>query len=470
MIWQGKRVAVAGMGRSGIGVALAAQSRGAIPTVYDEQDAESQARLEALDRLQSQGIAAVTGWHGRFQEKEFDVLVASPGFKRVHPAIRDCLELGIDVISEVEFAYSLSKAPIVAITGTNGKSTTTAMTWAILRGAGKDAILCGNIAGSGFPELTLTEAALESQPEQILVAEVSSYQLEWVKEFRPRAAAVTNITPDHLERHPSFEDYRDTKLRIFAAMGEGDTAVLNDSEQNPGPDVIANALPKGVEIRAFSVGLGQFGRDREHWTHCESGVEPGNLRLSGRRLARSELKLFGQHNMINAVMAWELSSAMIGPPTNPEEFEARVRALVEFKGLRNRMEILGERNGVIVINNSMCTNPAAVVASCRSVPRKQHILMGGLAKNLNATVVGEYLRAEGHVAYVFGDVDSEWRAQIGKANDYATLDAAFAAATEAAQHGHAIVLAPGCASAAPYVNFQERGDAFRELAVRWLRQ
>ncbi|HRI44911.1 MAG TPA: Mur ligase family protein, partial [Fimbriimonadaceae bacterium] len=279
MIASGLRIAVAGMGRSGIAIATEGRRRGALPTVFDEQSAETPSQFDAVERLQGQGIPIVTGWHGHLDAEEFDLLVASPGFRREHPAIRDMVRGGREVISEVEFAYRLAESPIVAITGTNGKSTTTALTWLLLRAAGADAVLCGNISGSGFDEVTLTEAAAMGSGK-VLVAEISSYQLEWVRDFRPRVAAITNITPDHLDRHPNFEDYRATKLRLFARMKRDDVVVANADEPSLPMAMIESAIPPEVGLRTFSVGTSDD-HDRGHAVAAQTRVEPTRLVLGG---------------------------------------------------------------------------------------------------------------------------------------------------------------------------------------------
>jgi UDP-N-acetylmuramoylalanine--D-glutamate ligase len=439
MRWPELRIAVAGMGRSGLGIAAAARKRGAQPTVFDEQSAETPAQFAAIEHLQGQGIEVVSGWHGRLDPDDFDLLVASPGFRREHPAIRDMLRGDREVISEVEFAYRIAESPILAITGTNGKSTTTVLTWLLLRGAGLDAILCGNVSGSGYDELTLTEAA-DLGPNKVLVAEVSSYQLEWVHEFRPRVAAITNVTPDHMDRHPSFEDYRDTKLRIFAKMDETCTAVVNASETSLPMDIFQNAVPALAGIRAFEVLNGpETHFDRGQATTTISRVEPEHLVLSGKRIERRGLPLYGDHNAVNAVMAWELAAAFIGNEIE-EKWKGMLGALADFQGLAHRMEVIGERGRVLVVNNSMCTNPRAVIASSMSLPRPQHLLMGGQTKNLDFSEVGAYLEQAGHHLYLIGLPGDGLSAQLGHLGPlYPSLEDAFAAATRHAKPGEAIL-------------------------------
>lgn len=462
------RVAVAGMGRSGLAIAKACAERGARATVFDERLADTEDRIGTVERLQGMGAEVVTGWHGRLEAGRFEALVVSPGFRREHPVIRDALAAGIEVLSEVEFAYRISPNPIVAITGTNGKSTTTVLTWTLLAAAGKDAVLCGNIAGSGYPEMPLTEAALlTGEPGRVLVAEVSSFQLEWVSQFRPRAAAITNVTPDHLDRHPSFEDYRATKFRIFAAQGEGDVAVVNESEPSLPADLILPAIPREVAVRSFAMTPGDA-RQHGHAVLPSSYRDGPDLVLGGIRVSAFDLPLVGEYNLANAMMAWELATGLLGTPDEATQTEM-LRAIAGFRGLEHRMERLGERGGVLVVNNSMCTNPAAVVASSSGLARRQHIVMGGFTKNLDYTPVREYLARTNHVAYVMGE-DSELARQLGVDRAYPSLEAAFEAAVSSSTAGEAILLAPGCMSTAPFRDFRERGAAFKRLAEAWLAQ
>ncbi|MCE9559610.1 MAG: UDP-N-acetylmuramoyl-L-alanine--D-glutamate ligase [Armatimonadetes bacterium] len=433
---KGQRIAVAGMGRSGMAIAFAAQKRGAITVLLDEQAADNPEKLHQLEQLESAGIEVICGWHGRLEKGDHDILVASPGFRRSHPAIQDALAAGIEVISEIEFAYRIAQGPILAITGTNGKSTTTVMAWLVLGALGLDPILCGNISGSGYPELTLTEAADQGKQGQPLVAEISSFQLEWVTDFRPRVAAITNITPDHLDRHPNFQDYFDTKLKIFQNMGEGDAAAICTEE----PTLIGleQRVPASVK-RVF--------------------FQPGVLELDN-------LPFDEPYNLTNASQALAMAEGLLGLIDR----EKAATGLRKFEKLQYRMQKLGSANGIDVINNSMCTNPMAIIASSKGLPQPQILLIGGVTKNLDFAPVGEYLRTSGQRAILFGPNLDELRAMLAMELPwFESLEGAFHHATASSHVGDAIVLAPGCASAFPYANFRERGDAFERMAKEWLK-
>ncbi|MBX3097571.1 MAG: UDP-N-acetylmuramoyl-L-alanine--D-glutamate ligase [Fimbriimonadaceae bacterium] len=428
--FRGQRVAVAGLGVSGVAVAKAVQAGGGHAIAFDERPAETAAALGTHEILLASGADVVTGWHGRLSEVEYDVLVVSPGFARHHPALRDAKAMGKPILSEIEFAYRISEAPIVGITGTNGKSTTTVLAWTIASTLG-NAWLAGNISGSGYDEHTLTDAARMASKDDLIVAEISSFQLEWIEHFAPIAAAITNITPDHLDRYVNFEEYRDTKFRIFESVPAGGKCFIVEEEPS---------LPE-VLVRPHAV-VGKL-----------EVVPPAS---------QSEAPWAGAHDLRNLALAKALVQQW--RPPNKES----ATAIREFRGLAHRMERLGERAGVLVINNSMCTNPAAVIASSKSVDRPQVLLLGGVTKGLDFSPVGEYLRASGHRAVLFGPIGQNFRKEVGEWPHVEELGDAFTLAVSLSSAGSALLFAPGCASALPYANFRVRGEAFRQLAKEWL--
>jgi UDP-N-acetylmuramoylalanine--D-glutamate ligase len=439
----GRSAAVLGLGVSGIAAAEALLRRGAAVTAFDERPLEGPERIAAADRLQAQGIEVRSSWSGRLDPAEHDLMVASPGFPLNHPAFHDMKDR--EVMGEIGLAHAIARAPIAAVTGTNGKSTTVAMLWSLLRSGGVDAILCGNIAGSGFPEMTLTEAAETAGPGQVLAAEVSSFQLELAGSFRPKAAAITKIAPDHLDRHPSFDDYRSAKLRLFERMGEGGVIVHNLAEPSVPESALRQAAERGAAIIPFDP---------------QPFIEQGQVMMDGEVLDLSRILFGAPHDAANALMAWHLASVFTRPKAD---------ALHGFPGLAHRLEKLGERRGVLVINGSMTTNPDALIAASQAVRRRQRILIGGRTKNLDFSPVAEYLQASGQKAVIFGPDSGIMNRTLGGGwPEHGTLEAAFTAAAAEAKEGEAIILAPGCASAAPYSSFRERGEAFRRIAREWL--
>ena len=488
---EGRRIVAMGLGRSGLAVARAALARGARAIVVDEKTDLPKPELVAEAR--AEGIDVRLGWKGAFAELSPDLVVVNPAVDSRHPKLRDA---DVELVSEVEFAFRIARGPIVAITGTNGKSTTTVMAYLALRACGLDPLLCGNLYGSGYPEAPLTEAALVGREGQPLVAEISSFGLEWTSTFRPRSAAITTIRPDHLDRYDSFESYAATKMRIFAGQTEADYAVVraNDPIVKP-PCGTANAyVPR--HRRAPSQGEGgkggcphvlTFGATGEH-----ARVEELDLVVLDTRIPLASLPWTEPYNHANAACAALLAYGLLkatgsplvekaeGARAKPSIFAARreeppalppeiVAGLREFRGLAHRMERLGEREGVAVVNNSMCTNPDAVVASAIAEKRPTLLLVGGVDKGLDFTPLGRLLGGGRHRAYLFGrDARQIDEGMGGGFPVFGTMGEAFGAATRDARPGETIMLAPGCASGDQFRDFRDRGDRFRTMAKDWL--
>jgi len=473
------RIAVLGLGRSGLAVARAARRRGASVVVFDEQIRDAIAKPDIAEDAEREGIDVRYGWQGEF-ETGIGLLVSNPAIPKTHRALAAARAAGIEVASEVEFAYRISRAPIVAITGTNGKSTSTVMTYLALRAADLAPVLCGNIFGSGYPEVPLTEAADASEPHQTLVAEISSFQLEQVSTFRPVAAGITNISDDHLDRYESFADYAATKQRIFAAQTSADFAVVRAH------DPVVRA-PKGPTVFRFGA------------TAEDAHVEEDALSFWNRRVPLSRFKFTEPHNASNAAFAALLAYGAIRSrsATDPEAKrmldaalaaatpkasvyrrttppvhampDAVIEGLAEFDHIAHRMEYVGTRNGVRIINNSMCTNPDAVIKSAQAVKDPVHLLIGGANKGLNFMPLRNYLANGRNHAYLFGTAASELNEMLGgRYPVFTTMAEAFAAAAAKAVDGEVVMLAPGCASTDQFRDFRERGDVFTQIAKEWL--
>ncbi len=480
----GKRIAVFGLGRSGLAVAKGALAQGALPTVYDQKSASEVSKQDILAEARELGIPLELGWDGKLPD--CDLLVVNPAVDHRHPVLREAVSRGIEVIGEIEFAYRMARAPIIAITGSNGKSSTTVLTYECLRACGESPVLCGNIFGSGYPEAPLTEAALAATADQVLVAEISSFQLEWVRDFRPVCAGITNITEEHLDRYDSFAEYAATKHRIFAAQGPGEYAVVRAMDATVrAPGAAAHAyVPRGERRRAGSSAQATpqvltFGANGEH-----AEINPDWLRLLETKVKRAELPLLGvnvQNGAMAALLAYgylkwrdhadeESNAAEILAQTPLGKIPAQiVEGLRNFRGLAHRMELVGRRNGVVVINNSMCTNPAALIASMDGVLEPTHLLIGGVNKDLSFVPVKNFLTSRRHCAYLFGrDGRSLNEAMGGKWPVFETMAEAFAAAAAAVQSDDILMLAPACASQDQFQDFRQRGDVFRQIAKDWL--
>jgi UDP-N-acetylmuramoylalanine--D-glutamate ligase len=448
----GQRVAVLGTGRSGVSAAKALVKSGAIPIVCDEAPGDDPRIAAVAHKLTSIGAELKPGWKLPFSNLGVKTVVTSPGVPRFHPALIQAVQDGLEVISEIELAYRVAKAPIIAITGTNGKSTTTVMTWLALRGAGVPALLCGNIFGSGYEELPLTEAAAFADADTVLVAEISSFQLEWIRDFKAASAGITRIAPDHLNRYDSFEDYAATKLRIFENQTAENWAVI------PKNDPIVKA-PVGPKVVTF--GPGGDAHDDGDYLHFEDA-----------KLNWTDFRYVVEHNKLNAAAALLLGAGMLHQK-GIKDLSGLITGLKRFHGLAHRMEWVGEKNDIVVINNSMCTNPEAVESSTRGLKRTQHLLIGGINKELGFASLANYLNEAGHSVYLYGQDaailnDQLSAVPIGRRSIHQSLTDAFGAATKRATIGEAIVLSPGCASFDQFKDFIERGEVFRRVAKEWL--
>ncbi len=458
-----KKILVFGLGRSGIAVARAAISKGIGVEIIDESPLDRLSKPDLVSEVKALGCALTLNWNRELSDLGLvEAVVVNPAVDRRHAALAAILATGVPIFSEVEFAYQISRGPILAITGTNGKSTTTVMTWLALRSAGVDPLLCGNLFGSGYPEQPLTTAALNGDLGQPLVAEVSSFQLEWIQTFRPKVAAITNITPDHSDRYNSFDEYAQTKYKIFDHQTNTDWAVVN------GADPITSQLIQRSKIKARILRVGKDAVFNQH-----------ALEVFGRSIPYAELPFTEEHNVKNCAMAMMIAACSLEPNDAPTteiwpqiskgQFEALLDGIRKFKGLSHRMERLGSKGGIEIINNSMCTNPAALVASLKSLGKKGRVLIGGVSKDLDFTEVGNYLRSSCHAPYLYGR-DRHLIAQQMNLNphEFETMEEAFACAAQESKEGDTILLAPGCASQDQFRDFRHRGDVFRELAKDWL--
>jgi len=430
------RYLVIGLARAGTAMAIALAKLGATVHVVDQKAADQLTMLQEMDRLEALGIEVTTSWSGEVDWENVDVVAPSPGVPPRHPALREATEKGIPIWSEIEIAYRMSKAPIVAITGTNGKSTVTALTWFILKECAKNAVLCGNIAGSGYPEIPITTAARQSTVDQILIAEVSSYQLEFIDQFRPQVCTITNIGEDHIARHGSVDAYAATKRRIYENQTEMDFAIVNKSR----PETVAQDMRARI--------LTYNGDDAD-------------LNTAGIR--ESDLWMPGKHNVDNAAAAW-----LIARTQGCDDAQIKT-AIGRFGGLKNRMEFLGELKGIRFVNNTMCTNPEALRASVESCTGSVVLIAGGVLDNRDLSPISHIEFDRIRASFLIGS-DAARLAQLFPQTAVVAngLAQAFQLAVAVAEPGDTILLAPGCKSFDQYDDFIERGDSFRALVHEYI--
>jgi UDP-N-acetylmuramoylalanine--D-glutamate ligase len=443
-----KRVLVVGLGKSGVASALFLQARGARVTV---SDAKPQDQLgNEIPVLLDHGIAVETGGHGERTFHGQDLIVVSPGVPVDAPPLVQARALGETVIGEIELAAQFLPGRIVAITGSNGKTTTTTLAGEIVAAGGHPTLVGGNI---GTPAISLVERAT---PETIVVLEVSSFQLETIQTFRPKVAVILNITPDHLDRHRTFAAYADAKARIFENQQADDFAVLNADD------------PTCVELAGRA-------RAQVFWFSRKKEVKLGAYARDGRVLFRdadrqreimlvSEIPLKGQHNLEN-VLAAVCVGALLG--CEPERIRQAVR---DFKAVEHRLEYVATIRGVEYYNDSKATNVDATIKALESFPANIHIILGGKDKGSDYTVLNDLLRQRVKRVYTIGAAAGKIESQIKGSAEVVhseTLENAIKRAAATAEAGDVVLLAPACASLDQFQNYEHRGRVFKD-AVRAL--
>jgi len=442
-----KRVLVVGLGKSGVASALFLRSRGAQVTVSDSKPQEQLS--EEIPILLDHGIIIETGGHGERTFHGQDLIVVSPGVPADSPPLVQARALGEPVIGEIELAAQFLPKNIVAITGSNGKTTTTTLTGEIITAGGYPTRVGGNI---GTPAISLVATA---RPDSVVVLEVSSFQLETIQTFRPRVAVVLNVTPDHLDRHRTFETYVDAKGRIFENQQADDFAVLNADDP-------------------VCVGLAGRTRAQVFWFSRKKEVQQGASLRDGRILFRdssgqqeimvaSEIPLKGAHNLENTLAAICAGALM---KCAPERIRAAVR---NFKAVEHRLEYVATIRGVEYYNDSKATNVDATIKALESFPANIHLILGGKDKGSDYTVLNDLLRQRVKRVYTIGAAADKIESQVREAAEIVhaeSLDSAVQRASASAQPGDIVLLAPACASFDQFRNYEHRGKVFKELVQR----
>jgi UDP-N-acetylmuramoylalanine--D-glutamate ligase len=440
---KGKRVLVVGLGKSGVASALFLASRGARVTVSDAKS-EELLRNE-IPALLDRGITVETGKHGERTFRDQDLIVVSPGVPADVAPLQHARRLGIPVIGEIELTARFLQGHIVAITGSNGKTTTTTLTGEIIASGGRKTLVGGNI---GTPAVTFVE---QSSPDTWVVLEISSFQLESIESFHPHISAILNITPDHLDRHGSMENYIAAKNRIFENQTAEDFAVLNaDSE-------VCRKL--GAELKPQVLWF-----SRLHEVERGAFVRAGQIVYRNGRdetiLPISEIGLKGAHNVENV-----LASVTMGMAAGIEPVAIR-RAVKEFRAVEHRLEYVATLRGVQYYNDSKATNVDATIKALESFPANIHLILGGKDKGCDYSELNALLRERVKRVYTIGAAAAKIESQIAGVAPVIsaqTIDAAVRKAADLAVEGDIVLLAPACASFDQFVSYEERGKVFKEL-------
>ena len=447
---KGKKVLVVGLGKSGLAAALFLRRRGAQVTVSDVRSAEALAK--DIPALLEEGIMVETGGHGLLTFRRQDLIVVSPGVPLDTPELTQVKGFGLPVIGELELAARFLKGHLAAITGSNGKTTTTALLGEIFELAGLKTLVGGNI---GVPVVSLID---DSTEETWSVLEVSSFQLETTEEFHPNVAVILNITPDHLDRHGTFENYAKAKERIFAAQTESDALVLNADNVRTAAAAARSAAP----VHWFSL---------EHPVPRGAWVEDGSVVYCGARggavehiLPLSSIPLKGEHNVEN-VLAAVCAARLAGVPA-----ESIRIAIEKFKAVEHRLEYVATLNGVEFYNDSKATNVDATAKAVSAFSGGIHLILGGKDKNSDYTQLAQLLREKVRAVYTIGSaatkIESHLRG-IVPLHSCETLERAVNAAASAAHPGEIVLLAPACSSFDQFESYEHRGRVFKELVNDW---
>ncbi len=464
--YRGRRVVVLGLARSGVSVAKVFHAAGADVVVNDLKELELCPEAAELTAL---GICVICGSHPEdLVTPETALLVKNPGIPYKVDPIRQALALGIEIVTEVEVAFRLTDAPIIGITGSNGKTTTTTLVGKMLDAAGLNPIVAGNI---GRP---LSDAAAEASKDDWLVVELSSFQLKGTSAFRPRVAALLNVAETHLDYHGTMEDYYRSKAKLFASQTRADTAVLNWDDpavRSLATEVAAKVLPFSVKERLEEgVFVDPPYPDSESDDGAERMLVWRSEGVTRTLMGVNELGIPGRHNAANAAAAVAICLAAGAP------LEKLAEPLRQFRGVEHRLEYVRNVGGVAYYNSSKDTNATATTMAIRSVKGKIVLLAGGLDRGSDYMDLLPIFRERLKGIVAFGET-REKLAQVAKLAGLesvvtvdpcedadSTLREAVREAAAIAEDGDVVLLSPACASWDMFQSYEQRGRIFKESA------
>jgi UDP-N-acetylmuramoylalanine--D-glutamate ligase len=439
---RGRNIVVVGMARTGIATARFLLDRGGRVTVSEAKPA-AQLPAEAL-ALAQQGVMLETGGHRMETLLGAELIVVSPGVPLDIAPLREADNSGIEIISEIELAYRFLQTPLIAVTGTNGKTTTTSLLGDMFRHAGKKVFVGGNI---GTPLIAYVSG---TQDQDFVIAEISSFQLEGIKEFRPFISVLLNITEDHLDRYQSFAEYSAAKGRIFLNQADSDIAVLNyDDPQVREMDRAIRAQKVFFSIRQpLPDGISYNGA-----LHLRLRGEDAHIAIAGALLA-------GIHNVENMMAA-----AAVGFVCGLS-LQSMQQALVRFSGLKHRMELADQIRGVTFYNDSKATNVGAVVKSLESLPAPLVLIAGGKDKGGSYAPLQSLLRQKVKLLVLLGEARERMYAELGGEVETvmtSSLDEAVHTAFSRSEAGDTVLFSPACSSFDMFTSYEHRGACFKEL-------
>lgn len=433
--FKGQHIAILGAGRSGLGAARLARLHGAKVTVFDEGDGD---KIKAsVDKLHAEDFLTVTGPVARNLEVEpgkYHLVIVSPGLDESWPLPRKFTLAGVPLTGEMEFAYGLTNLPMVGITGTNGKSTCTELIAAIFNGCGMKSIPCGNHG------MSLSEVVASGEKYDVLALEISSFQLETIRDFHAKVSIWLNFAPDHLDRYPGMKEYFEAKARIFENVTADDVAVVRAGEQ------VFTGPAKRITFSAVSDEADYTCRKGKFFHHERQIGDAAGIRLRGR------------HNMENVL------AAMVACHAFGLAFEPMLTAVSAYEPPHHRCELIRELDGREYINDSKATNLHALEACLGSMDRPIVLIAGGKDKQLDYSPLRATLKGQVRAMVLIGEIAHQLKETFGDllpcktAKDMAD---AVRLATELSSPGDAIILSPGTSSFDMFTGYAQRGDVFR---------
>ena len=443
---QGKKVLVFGSGKSGIGASDLLAKVGAFPVIYDgNAETDKDAVVHKTD-----GTYSVTVYAGELPKEvqdSLDLVVLSPGVPTDLPLVKSFYEQGLPVWGEVELAYRVGNGEVLAITGTNGKTTTTALLGKIMQDARESVFVVGNI---GTP---YTSKALEMKPNSITVAEISSFQLETIDEFAPKVSAILNITEDHLNRHHTMEEYIRVKELITENQGTEDVCVLNYEDE------VLREFGKHLTPRVVYFSSGRKLDEGIYLDGNKIILKDGEKEIEV--VKTEDLKLLGKHNFENVMAAVAMAYY------DGVSLDSIRKSICEFTAVAHRIEYVTEKKGVVYYNDSKGTNPDAAIKGVQAMNRPTLLIGGGYDKQSG---YDEWIEAfDGKVRYLvlIGQTKEKIKEAAEKHGFHdiilcEDLKEAVKVCEEKAQPGDAVLLSPACASWGQFDNYEQRGDMFKE--------
>lgn len=442
-----KKVLVAGMGKSGMASVIKSLELGSEVLAYDKKSIEAMAS-ETISILEEKKVHCFFGRDPKAEELEkLDAIIISPGVFPEPDFIENARSKGVEVIGELEFAYRLGTGKFIAITGTNGKTTTTTLVGEIVKKAGRDTVVAGNI---GIP---VVEKATRGTEHTVFVTEVSSFQLETIKTFKPQVSAILNITPDHLDRHGTVENYAQVKARIFENQSSEEYLIVNKDDLQAwkiSNKAMATRVPFSIKEE---LDFGCF-------------VKDGKIKIADGKGTKdvikiSELQIPGEHNLENALAACAVCYFF------GIDVEDIRKGLTDFKGVEHRIEIFADKNGVKYVNDSKGTNTDATIKAIKAMEKNIILIAGGYDKGADFHELIKEFKGKVKAMIVLG----ETKKQLMEAardegfttfSEAADMEEAVRIAGDSAMSGDVVLLSPACASWDMYSNFEMRGNHFKK--------